>query len=496
MSASVADRVAVRLAHGAGGVHDVASWQALRVPDPLIAATREELGISEWYGVATGHQPTFWHGGILAKAICAATLSRAAGCGWMHLIADHDAADPCALAYPSLREANSVRAANAHFGPAPATGTAASAIASSAVQPPDRACAAPPASADIAERLGHVAAALDAADASRGAAWRTADANFALLAGMGALDRPTHTICASTLLRTPLGRTCVERIAADPEACARAFNDALAHAPRAASRLRIDGDASDVPLWGVDGHGVRTRISGHRLRSLLRDGALDARNGIRACPAAASRAVGQADAADRPSGQCALLPRAFLATGIVRALGIHFVHGTGGEAYERAGDLWWRNALGRTLPPFSVATADLRFTPASFGLCADAAAPTPTWREAWVDPARLDGARDPVREQALLTIASLPRGSVARRQAFAAMRAHVQSLRGRRRAELDALASADAARRDVRASLDAATDRSYPAAIHDADALAALAALVEDAVSASAASSGTSGSRR
>ena len=474
MSASVADRVTVRLAPGAVRVRGAAPRADPRASDPLVAATRDELGIGAWAGVATGHQPIFWHGGILAKAICAATLSRAEGLGWLHLIADHDAVDPCALPYPSRRDADALRMATAHFGPPAAAGTAASAIASSAVRPADRACESPAASADIAGRLGLVAAALGEADASRGAAWRTVDANFALLSATGALERPAHTLRASGLMRTPLGRNCAERIAADPEACARAFNDALLHAPRAASRLRVDGDASEVPLWEIDARGMRMRIDGRRLRALLRDGALE-----------------------RSTGPGALLPRAFLATGIVRALGIHFVHGTGGEAYERAGDLWWRVALGRMLPAFSVATADLRFTPASLGIRDDAPAPAVRWRDAWVDPARIRGtARDPVRERALAAIASLPRRSAQRRHAYEAMRAHVAAMRERHRADLEALASEDAAHRGARASRDAARDRTYPAVLHDADTLAGLAALVAGEVSASAAPSGASGSRR
>lgn len=478
MSASVADRIDVRIARAASaapGASDAQPPLKAHAADPLVAATRDELGIGTWTGVATGHQPIFWHGGILAKAMCAAALSRASGCGWMHLIADHDAVDPCAVPYPARRDPDSVRHAVAHFCAPAAAGTAASCVLAPAVRTADQACAAPPASKAIAERLGRMVAALSAADASRGAAWRTADANFALLSAMGALERPAHTVRASALLRTSLGRACVGQIAADPEACARAFNDALVHAPRAASRLRVDGDASDVPLWAADAHGVRARISGQQLRALLRDGALE-----------------------RSAGPGTLLPRAFLATGIVRALGIHFVHGTGGEAYERAGDIWWRTALGRTLPPFSVATADLRFRPESLGLGAHAAAPPAlTWRDAWVDPARLDGvARDPARTQALAAIASMPRKSAERRRAFEAMRDRVEMLRVQRRAELDALASADTARRSARASLDAATDRTYPAVLHDADALAGLAALVAGAVSASAEASGASGSRR
>jgi hypothetical protein len=192
-----------------------------------------------------------------------------------------------------------------------------------------------------------------------------------------------------------------------------------------------------------------------------------------------------------------LLPRAFLATGIVRALGVEFVHGTGGDAYERAGDAWWRSALGRTLSPFSVATADLRFTAESFGLRTAEVQHGLTWREAWVDPIRLDGAsRDPVREQALSSMAALPRRSAARRQAFAALRSHIELLRAQHRDRLEALAVEDGARRGSRASVAAATDRTYPAALHDADALAGLSARVADAVSASVASSGASGSRR
>jgi hypothetical protein len=487
MIASVADRAVVRLgveSHRAVG--DGMSAGAGTGADRLVDTTREQLGIGAWRGAATGHQPIFWHGGILAKAVCASMLSRASGQGWLHLIADHDAVDPGAVPYPARKDPESIRRATAHFEVPADAGAAASAIGAGPVRASSLACPVPPASAAVAARLDAVAAALAKADASRGAAWRTAAANFAMLSGAGALEPPSQVICASSLLGTALGRACVERIAEDPESCARAFNDALALAPRAASRLRIDGDASEVPLWEVGAGGVRTRIDGLRLRLLMRNGALD----IGSCSAApATRGAGHVGA------QCILLPRAFLATGIVRALGIHFVHGTGGEAYERAGDAWWRAALGRVLPPFSVATADLRFTPEAFGLQPDSGPGALSWREAWVDPMRLDGvARDPELARAAAKIDAMPRRSALRRQAFAAMRERVDALRIARRAELDLLASADADRRRSRASIAAATDRSYPAALHDADALAGLAAAVADAVSASV--SGASGSRR
>lgn len=491
MSGSVADRIIVRLSGDATAASLATSRPtpaaaAIRAAGPsavdsLVASTREQLGIGSWRGAATGHQPTFWHGGILAKAVCASMLSRASGQGWLHLIADHDAADPGAVPYPARKEPESIRRATAHFDAPAGTGVAASAIDAGSVRECALACPLPPASASVAARLDEVSAALAATDASRGAAWRTATANFGLLHGAGALEPPSHMISASGLLCTALGRACAERIADDPEACARAFNDALTLAPRAASRLRVDGDASEVPLWEVDGRGVRIRIGGLRLRALLRDGALDVRG----------------SAQDRAAGRRVLLPRAFLATGIVRALGIHFVHGTGGEAYERAGDAWWRAALARSLPPFWVATADLRFAAGSFGLRDGEEQRALSWRAAWVDPMRLDGVpRDPAMARAAAEIGALPRRSALRRQAFAAMRAHVDALRIERSAELDALASADAARRSHHASVDAATDRGYPAVLHGAEALAGLAALVADAVSASAPVSGASGSRR
>jgi hypothetical protein len=488
MSASVAEGIVVRIGGDAPPVLS-AEAHADASADPAVAATREQLGIGRWHGAATGHQPIFWHGGILAKALCASALSRDSGQGWLHLIADHDAVDPSAMPYPARRDQDSIRRATAHFDVPAAVGVAASAIDAGSVRARDLACPSPPASSAVAARLDAVSAAMAKADASRGAAWRTAAANFAVLSGAGVLEQPSHVICASSLLGTALGRDCVERIAADPESCARAFNDALALAPRAASRLRIDADASEVPLWEVGAGGVRTRIDGRRLRSLLRDGALDIGSG-----SGEQVTHGTGVAGSRP---CVLLPRAFLATGIVRALGIHFVHGTGGQEYERAGDAWWRDALGRTLPPFSVATADLRFTAESFGLQPDSGVGALTWREAWVDPMRLDGVpRDPELERAAAEIAAMPRRSPQRRQAFVAMRTRVHAMRIERSEELDALASADAASRCNRASIAAATDRTYPAALHDAEALAGLAALVAGAVSASASASGASGSRR
>jgi len=493
MSESVAGRACVRLrlhAHAATG--DGNPVTAGASADWRVATTREQLGIGAWHGAATGHQPIFWHGGILAKALCASILSRDSGQGWLHLVADHDAVDPSALPYPARREPESIRRATAHFDVPASTGIAAGMIAAGTVRTRDRACPSPPALATVSERLDRVAAALAAADASRGAAWRTADANFAMLSRAGALERPSHAIRASSLLGTALGRACVERIAEDPQACAQAFNDALVHAPRAASRLRIDGDASEVPLWEAGTGGVRTRIGGTRLRSLLRDGALQECGADRH-----SGAIGDGTGSGDGERPCILMPRAFLATGIVRALGIHFVHGTGGETYERAGDAWWRAAFGRALPPFSVATADLRFTAESFGLQADRDARSLSWREAWVDPMRLDGVvRDAERSRAAAEIDAMPRRSAVRRQAFVAMRSRVDALRAARRAELDRLASADAGSRSNQASVSAATDRGYPAVLHGTEALAGLAALVADAVSASASVSGASGSRR
>lgn len=450
---------------------------ATRAADPMVGATRAALGIEAWSGAATGHQPIFWHGGILAKAVCATVLSRREGQGWMHLVADHDAVDPAALNYPARREDGSLRTAAAHFDSVAAAGAAACALAAGPVRVRTLACPLEPASSDVAARLDCIEAALRAADSSRGAAWRTVMANFNLLCGCGALDAPAHVIRASSLLSSPLGRECVRRIAGDPESCARAFNDALDSAPRAASRLRVDGDRSEMPVWELGTRGERIRIDGIRLRTLLRDGAVagDPRDGVRPV----------------------LLPRAFLATGIVRALGVPFVHGTGGEAYERAGDRWWREALGRELPPFSVATCDLAFSPDALGLADDASVSRITWREAWVDPMRMDGvASDAERMRAALGIAALPRRSAERRRAFESMRARVAALRAQRQPELDALAAADAQSRKARASRAAAADRTYPAAIHGHDALVALSALVDAAVSASVTASGASGSRR
>jgi hypothetical protein len=469
-SASGVCRVRVNLAADPGTLR-------ARAADPAVGATRAALGIEAWSGAATGHQPTFWHGGILAKAACAAALSRREGQGWMHLVADHDAVDPAALNYPARRGDGALRKAVAHFDSVATAGAAACALAAGPVRVRTLACPLEPASPEVAARLDRIEAALRAADSSSGAAWRTVMGNFALLSACGALDPPAHVIRASSLLSSPLGRECVGRIAVDPELCARAFNDALASAPRAASRLRVEGDRSEVPVWELGARGERLRIDGIRLRTLLRDGAVaeDPREGVRPV----------------------LLPRAFLATGIVRALGVPFVHGTGGEAYERAGDRWWHDALGLGLPPFSIATCDLAFSPDALGLADDGSASRITWREAWVDPVRMDGMpSDPERVRAAREIAALPRRSAERRRAFESMRARVAALRAQRQGDLDALAAADAESRKARASRAAAADRTYPAAIHDDEALAALSALVDAAVSASVAASGASGSRR
>ncbi|MFM9169992.1 MAG: hypothetical protein ACKOTD_07710, partial [Phycisphaerales bacterium] len=101
-----------------------------------------------------------------------------------------------------------------------------------------------------------------------------------------------------------------------------------------------------------------------------------------------------------------------------------FVHGTGGDVYERATDAFARAWLGTALPSFDVATATLKL-----GEMVPGAISPISRRARWFDPAG-DGAGASERKRAFLArIARAPRASAERRAAYRAMMEDVIALR-------------------------------------------------------------------
>lgn len=397
---------------------------------PALAPSRIALGIPEG-AQAFAHQAAAWHMGILAKQ--AAVVGAApAGCS-VHAIGDHDANEDAAyLRYPVL-DGPLVDQALVRWS-APLAQRATAWVAP--VQRIDL-VAAPSALPWGDERI---AAFADAMLAHRGAdslAQQVARANQSVLTALGA--RPCSvTVATTSLMPTDLGRLLLERMLRDPRQCARTYNDALRGVPRAGKPLAERGERSELPLWIRGAEGVRVRASATSVKDALASGA-------------------------------PILPRALVASGMLRLLCSRFVHGTGGAAYEAVGDAWWRSWLGVDPGPYDIATAT-HLLPLP-----DAAATDGLARRSWEHPELLDasGRAFDERQRLLARLAALPRRSSERRAAYADLQAWLTATRSRFVLELDDL-RASAPSPALRRARALANDRTWPAVLHDAGVVAGM----------------------
>ncbi|MEM6334648.1 MAG: hypothetical protein AAF823_15050 [Planctomycetota bacterium] len=165
-------------------------------------------------------------------------------------------------------------------------------------------------------------------------------------------------------------RWIVERMLAEPMRCVRAYNAAV-RAEREASgvdagvrELVVEPWRVEAPLW---------RVGWMQRREAVWIDTADSAAVLTLEDGTPLHAAGES-----LDGVKGLVPRALLMTAAVRARGDCglFVHGTGGGAYDRITERWWRGWLGEEageLAPMVVATADVRLDAAGLAV-ADAAA--------------------------------------------------------------------------------------------------------------------------
>ncbi len=408
------------------------------IPGPLAATldeSRRQLGIPVG-AHGFGHQAGAWHMGILAKQ--AAVVHDAPPSASVHAIVDHDANDDATMVRAPILTDGLVDGLLVRWGPAVAGAATAWMPAVKRPTGRDRLDDATWALPWIGERLRAWFDALEQHAAAPSVAVQAALANQRVLATMGA--RPCAvTITTSSLMTTAVGHAVVDLMLADPARCAATFNASLAQAPRAATPLAERGDQSELPLWLMGKGGLRRRATATAVREALSKG--------------------------EP-----ILPRAFVASGLLRLLLSSFVHGVGGGTYERAGDAWWAGWIGVRPGPYSIATAT--------HLLPLHAAPVPSvdlFRRAWTNPELLDSTGRALEDRRTLLAAMdrEPRGSAARRAAFRALREFTEALRSRHALELDDLRHHAPARAQRRAAA-LAEDRTWPAIVHDAGTVAGM----------------------
>jgi len=274
-------------------------------------------------------------------------------------------------------------------------------------------------------------------------------------AAMLELARPWIGACtvvsASRILQVGFGRWLLERMLADPSACARAFNAALARAPRAARPLRLAGDRSELPVWLLGPAGERIRATADDVRAAMESGT-------------------------------PVLPRAFPMSVVARtALTDRFVHGLGGGVYEQATDHWMQTWLGWTPPPHDVVSASLRL---DMPVPAEVGGATMPWRRAWCDPELLHAhgaGPSPARRGLLDRIAALPVGDPGRRRAYRDLIEARNAGRVDRAMELESLRQAELVAARSRQSRELAARRTWCFALHPPEAISRLQAALRAA---------------
>jgi hypothetical protein len=371
----------------------------------------------------SGHQPTRWHAGILAKLLAAGELARATGAHHAWIVPDMDEVDPTTTRVPQGRGAGTTtRLVRILTGDPPGAG-----IPAGSVPPRDPTPTDPdlPGLADALARFRN----------EPSMAMQVGRAVVAMAVARFGLPEPT-VFAASDLLRTQAWADLINALSANPAGAVGAYNAAALDHPDADIRpLTIEKSRVELPLWRVRPGLPRMAVFSDQLSTI-------------------------------PPEQ--LRPRALAMTAIVRAaLADLFIHGTGGERYDLVTDQWfahWPAAPAWTLAPTAMATADaypdLGIDPADL--------PDPA-RARWLahharhDPKLLgDDAAARTKRDIVALIRSMKESNEDPAPAFAELQKHLRSTRDRyaaRIADLDAHADRAVALRAVR---DMATDRTWP----------------------------------
>ncbi len=281
--------------------------------------------------IATGHQPWFWHPGILAKDIAMHAACDRLGASPLHVVVDHDAHDALTLALPRVDGAR-LSSADVRLAPQQAD---------------------TPTGYQSVVDADAVVARLCAIDDPRLKtfieAWRGLPECRTLAQQIAAvisrLREPyvgeTPTVFVSEMIRQDAFRRLVDDVVSDARACVASYNAAVReHREAGVGPLTAGRELIELPLWAVRWNSARRRV--------------------------------YADVADRQpllvfdDGQPVdrdifdIAPRALILSAAMRAFGCDlFIHGAGGGVYDRATEAWWAAWRGEPLAPMAVATADL-----------------------------------------------------------------------------------------------------------------------------------------
>jgi len=403
---------------------------------------REQLGLpTDQPIIATGHQPTMWHPGILSKYFAADSAARRVGGHVVWLVADQDAVDPFLVRLPVLDASGSLTTSPLSLGQAPLAGHAASMLPASDADPKiNRTLALDSMSGGIERIVNAYKAHRDAPNAAVQAGEATADL-------LGELGLTGQILFATRLNTTELFASLVEQMREDPDRFVLTYNAAVASRPHAGVSMLDYSEVNhrhELPLWRIRPDEPRQRVFEEDLDSV-------------------------------PISE--LAPRALLMTALLRLAGCElFIHGAGGAEYDWITEEWIRNWLGVDLAPMTLTTATLR-------LPLESSAPTSqgvdhaVWaaQRARHDPALLGDQESAEIKQAYVDRIRSTRDAGENPSAvFQEMQRFLRAYRKQNETRLHGL-DADAAELARRAGERAiAQDRTWAFALHDRASLGVL----------------------
>lgn len=438
---------------------------------------RAELGLDPSRPVVmSGHQPQFWHPGILAKLYAMHAIARRTCAQAAWLVVDHDEAETD-VRYPVLDRAGMLVARRLVIGTGE-EGPLARMPAVSTVAMPVLAAGERFAAPGVEQGLAKIVEALRQHASQPNLARQIAYASISVACGGLKSDQP-RIIFATDLARTTLVRELLGDMAHDPSRCAVAYNAAVAAHPAARVAPLATGEDMELPAWRI---GPAMGSPRRHVRASMLGGA-----------------KGQAAIA---AGE--FVPRALLMTGMMRLAGCDlFIHGLGGGGsggsgagtdeggYDAITAQWLRDWLHAEIGPLAVATATLRLRMASDG---SEITPQQVAHAQWLAhaaehrPVLLNDAEgERSREETVATLVKLhhrrdPASRAAKLSAYRSLHQTLQAARARRTQELAAIRDAAAAAASRRTEAELRVDRTWSSALYEPRQLAELDATIDAAM--------------
>lgn len=417
--------------------------------DAASVRMRAQLGVpTDRPVIMAGHQAEWWHPGIVAKIFAARALAARVGGVMAWVVVDQDDNDPGVIRVPVVRDGGAVAPAEIRF--------ARESHAATGWRSPLEVGPAPSVAMATATAERGVARMVEAMRRHAGEASVARQVTRAAFEVLGDLAPVDCVVYASQIAKSDAWAAWVDRMRADPRACAAAYNAAVRDAGVAGlAPLGEDGARGrwELPMWSIDGSGARSRVWSNAMESM--DATL-------------------------------VHPRALAMTAVLRMHACDaFVHGVGGYAYDTAMEAWVGAWAGAPVAPRALATADL-FLPMGEGTLSEAEAARVSARahRARHDPRVLGEGALGARKMALVERIAADRaagrdaaaGYAELQSVLAAYReAHAPELR-------EAEARAEAARRSSRASRAALHSRDWPFPLYEEEALRGMGEAVEAAV--------------